>query len=51
MTTGFARVRVLFEGYVRESDDGEHAGSTITLITEGDTGHRAGFRPGPATPR
>jgi glyoxylase-like metal-dependent hydrolase (beta-lactamase superfamily II) len=37
MMTGTARVHVLLEGYVRESDAGEHVGSTITLITEGST--------------
>lgn len=34
--TGTARVHVLHEGYAREADDGEHVGSTITLITDGD---------------
>jgi glyoxylase-like metal-dependent hydrolase (beta-lactamase superfamily II) len=33
---GTAQVRVLHEGYAREEADGEHVGSTITLITDGD---------------
>jgi glyoxylase-like metal-dependent hydrolase (beta-lactamase superfamily II) len=36
MATGSARVHVLHEGYVREGDDGEHVGSTVTLITDGE---------------
>jgi len=31
-----ARVHVLQDGYVRSADDGEHVGSTVTLITDGD---------------
>ena len=34
--TGIAQVKVLHEGYAREEQDGEHVGSTITLITDGD---------------
>ncbi len=37
MTTGTAKVHVLLEGYAREGDGGEHVGSTVTLITDGDT--------------
>jgi glyoxylase-like metal-dependent hydrolase (beta-lactamase superfamily II) len=36
MATGSARVHILHEGYVREDDDGEHVGSTVTLITDGE---------------
>ena len=31
-----ARVHVLHEGYIREADDGEHVGGTVTLIIDGD---------------
>ncbi len=34
--TGTARVHILQDGYVREDDDGEHVGSTVTLIVDGD---------------
>ena len=34
--TGSARVHVLQAGYVREAADGEHVGSTVTLIVDGD---------------
>lgn len=34
--TGTARVHILQEGYAREEDDGEHVGSTVTLIVDGD---------------
>ncbi len=34
--TGTARVHILADGYAREDDDGEHVGSTVTLITDGD---------------
>jgi glyoxylase-like metal-dependent hydrolase (beta-lactamase superfamily II) len=34
--TGTAKVHVLQDGYVREEADGEHVGSTITLIVDGD---------------
>ncbi|HEY1621336.1 MAG TPA: MBL fold metallo-hydrolase [Streptosporangiaceae bacterium] len=34
--TGTARVHVVHEGYLRESDDGEHVGGTVTLIIDGD---------------
>jgi len=34
--TGTARVHILQDGYAREDDDGEHVGSTVTLITDGD---------------
>jgi glyoxylase-like metal-dependent hydrolase (beta-lactamase superfamily II) len=37
MSDGSAKVHVLHEGYVREADDGEHVGGTVTLITDGDT--------------
>jgi glyoxylase-like metal-dependent hydrolase (beta-lactamase superfamily II) len=33
---GTARVHILQDGYAREEDDGEHVGSTVTLITDGD---------------
>ena len=33
---GSATVQVLVAGYVREDDDGEHVGSTITLIQDGN---------------
>ncbi|MGO8958229.1 MAG: MBL fold metallo-hydrolase [Streptosporangiaceae bacterium] len=33
--TGAASVHVLLAGYAREDDDGEHVGSTITLIRDG----------------
>lgn len=33
--TGTARVSVLHEGYVREEDDADRVGSTVTLITDG----------------
>ncbi len=33
--TGSATVHVLLAGYAREDDDGEHVGSTITLIQDG----------------
>jgi glyoxylase-like metal-dependent hydrolase (beta-lactamase superfamily II) len=33
--TGSASVYVLHAGYAREEDDGEHVGSTITLIQDG----------------
>jgi glyoxylase-like metal-dependent hydrolase (beta-lactamase superfamily II) len=39
MATGSAQVHVLHEGYVREGDDGhdgQHVGSTVTLITDGE---------------
>jgi len=32
-----AAVRILHEGYVREANDGEHVGGTVTLIVDGDT--------------
>ncbi len=32
-----AAVHVLHEGYLREADDGEHVGGTVTLIVDGDT--------------
>jgi glyoxylase-like metal-dependent hydrolase (beta-lactamase superfamily II) len=35
--TGTALVHILHEGYVRSADDGEHVGSTVTLIVDGDT--------------
>jgi glyoxylase-like metal-dependent hydrolase (beta-lactamase superfamily II) len=35
--TGTARVHVVHEGYLREADDGEHVGGTVTLIIDGDT--------------
>src|SRR5215467_6611459 len=34
--TGSARVHILHEGYAREDEAGEHVGSTVTLILEGD---------------
>jgi glyoxylase-like metal-dependent hydrolase (beta-lactamase superfamily II) len=34
--TGTARVHILQDGYAREEADGEHVGSTVTLITDGD---------------
>jgi glyoxylase-like metal-dependent hydrolase (beta-lactamase superfamily II) len=34
--TGTASVHVLQDGYAREADDGEHVGSTVTLIIDGD---------------
>ncbi len=34
--TGSARVHILQDGYAREEEDGEHVGSTVTLITDGD---------------
>jgi glyoxylase-like metal-dependent hydrolase (beta-lactamase superfamily II) len=34
--TGSARVLILHDGYAREDDDGEHVGSTVTLMTDGD---------------
>jgi glyoxylase-like metal-dependent hydrolase (beta-lactamase superfamily II) len=34
--TGTARVHVVHEGYLREADDGEHVGGTVTLIIDGD---------------
>jgi glyoxylase-like metal-dependent hydrolase (beta-lactamase superfamily II) len=34
---GSASVHVLQDGYAREADDGEHVGSTVTLIVDGDT--------------
>jgi glyoxylase-like metal-dependent hydrolase (beta-lactamase superfamily II) len=34
--TGTARVHILQDGYAREEDDGEHVGSTVTLIVDGD---------------
>jgi glyoxylase-like metal-dependent hydrolase (beta-lactamase superfamily II) len=37
MSDGSAKVHVLHEGYVREDDDGEHVGGTVTLITDGDS--------------
>lgn len=33
---GTASVHVLQSGYMREESDGEHVGSTVTLITDGD---------------
>jgi len=36
-TTGTARVRVLQDGYAREDEEGDRVGSTITLITDGET--------------
>jgi glyoxylase-like metal-dependent hydrolase (beta-lactamase superfamily II) len=33
---GTASVHVLQDGYAREADDGEHVGSTVTLIQDGD---------------
>ena len=33
--TGSAAVHVLLSGYAREAEDGEHVGSTITLIQDG----------------
>ena len=35
-STGTASVHVLQSGYAREESDGEHVGSTVTLITDGD---------------
>jgi glyoxylase-like metal-dependent hydrolase (beta-lactamase superfamily II) len=35
--TGTALVHILHEGYVRSAGDGEHVGSTVTLIIDGDT--------------
>jgi glyoxylase-like metal-dependent hydrolase (beta-lactamase superfamily II) len=34
--TGTATVHVLCDGYVREDDDGEHVGSSVTLLIDGD---------------
>ncbi len=34
--TGSATVHVLQPGYAREEADGEHVGSTVTLIRDGD---------------
>jgi glyoxylase-like metal-dependent hydrolase (beta-lactamase superfamily II) len=34
--TGTALVHVVHEGYLREADDGEHVGGTVTLIIDGD---------------
>jgi len=34
--TGSATVHVLHAGYAREEDDGEHVGSTVTLIQDGN---------------
>jgi len=34
--TGTARVHVLHDGYLREGDDGDHVGSSVTLIIDGD---------------
>ncbi|HYK29780.1 MAG TPA: MBL fold metallo-hydrolase [Streptosporangiaceae bacterium] len=34
--TGSARVDILQSGYAREETDGEHVGSTVTLIRDGD---------------
>jgi len=34
--TGTARVHILHDGYAREEADGEHVGSTVTLIIDGD---------------
>jgi glyoxylase-like metal-dependent hydrolase (beta-lactamase superfamily II) len=34
--TGTARVHVLQDGYVREDEDGDRVGSTITLIVDGE---------------
>ena len=34
--TGSARVHILHSGYAREEADGEHVGSTVTLIRDGD---------------
>ena len=34
--TGPATVHVLHAGYAREEDDGEHVGSTVTLIQDGN---------------
>src|SRR5215467_8640653 len=34
--TGSARVDILQSGYAREEADGEHVGSTVTLIRDGD---------------
>ncbi len=31
-----ASVHILHEGYLREADDGQHVGGTVTLITDGD---------------
>jgi uncharacterized membrane protein YccC/glyoxylase-like metal-dependent hydrolase (beta-lactamase superfamily II) len=31
-----ARVHILQDGYVRSADDGQHVGSTVTLIVDGD---------------
>jgi glyoxylase-like metal-dependent hydrolase (beta-lactamase superfamily II) len=31
-----ASVHVLHEGYLRQADDGQHVGGTVTLITDGD---------------
>jgi len=35
--TGSASVHILQAGYAREADDGEHVGSTVTLIKDGET--------------
>ena len=35
--TGSASVHILHDGYVREDEDGEHVGSTVTLIVDGRT--------------
>jgi glyoxylase-like metal-dependent hydrolase (beta-lactamase superfamily II) len=32
---GTASVHILQDGYAREADDGDHVGSTVTLITDG----------------
>lgn len=34
--TGTAQVHILQDGYIRELADGQHVGSTVTLITDGD---------------
>jgi glyoxylase-like metal-dependent hydrolase (beta-lactamase superfamily II) len=34
---GTATVHILQDGYAREAADGEHVGSTVTLIADGDT--------------
>lgn len=34
--TGSAAVHILQDGYAREDDDGEHVGSTVTLIQDGE---------------
>ena len=35
--TGSASVHILQAGYARKADDGEHVGSTVTLIKDGET--------------